>query len=101
MEEEENAGHAEALIISSGIAPKEKESSEDLKAKENGEKDLKVEMEAKEEKEKGALTAETHGSMRESAHTRKEKEKEDRLMNLLKETTKRKKKKETAIWCSY
>ena len=53
MEEEESAGHAEALIISSGIAPKEKESTEDLKAKENGEKDIKVEKETKEEKKKG------------------------------------------------
>ena len=68
MEDGENAGHAEALITSSGIAPKEKESSEDLKAKENWEKGSKAEMEAKEEKEKGALTAETYGTMREIAH---------------------------------
>ena len=94
MEDGESAGPVAVQIISSGIAPKEKESSEDLKAKENGEKDLKVEMEAKEEKEEGASMAETYGTMQESAHTRKEKEKEDRLMNLLKETTKQKKKKQ-------
>ena len=45
MQEEESVGHAEALIISSGIAPKEKESLEDLKAKENWEKDSKGEKE--------------------------------------------------------
>ena len=71
MEEEENAGHAEALTTSRGIAPKEKESLEDLKAEENGEKDSKVEREPKEEKEKGASTAETHGTMQESAHIQK------------------------------
>ena len=92
MEDGENAGHAEALTTSREIAPKEKESSEDSKAKENGEKDLKAEMEAKEEKEKGALTAETHGTMQESAHIQKEKEKEDQLTNLLKETIKLRKK---------
>ena len=94
MEDGESAGPVAVQIISSGIAPKEKESSEDIKAKENWEKDSKVEKEAKEEKEKGALTAETHGTMQESAHIQKEKEKEDRLMNLLKETTKQKKKKQ-------
>ena len=88
MVDGETAGHAEAPIISSGIAPMEKESSEDSKAKGNGEKDSKVEKEAKEEKEKGALIAETHGTMQESAHIQKEKEKEDQLTNLLKETTK-------------
>ena len=92
MQEEESVGRAEVLIISRGIAPKGKESLEDLKAKENGEKESKAETEAKEEKEKGALTAETHGTMQESAHIQKEKEKEDRLTNLLKETTKQKKK---------
>ena len=92
MEDGENAGHVAAQIISNGTARKEKESSEDLKAKENGEKDLEVEKEAKEEKEKGALTAEIYGIMQESAHIQKEKEKEDQLMNLLKETTKQKKK---------
>ena len=44
------------------------------------------------EKEKGSLTVETHGIMQESAHFQKEKEKEDQLTNLLKETTKKKRK---------
>ena len=73
--------------------PKGKRNSEDLKAKENAEKESKAEKEAKEEKEKDALTAETHGTMREIAHIPKEKEEERRSMNLLKETTKQKKKK--------
>ena len=91
MEDGESAGPVAVQIISSGAAPKERESSEDSRAKENGE-DSKVETEVKEEKEKGALTAETHGIMQESAHIQKEKEKEDQLTNLLKETTKKKKK---------
>ena len=94
MEDGESAGPVAVRIISNGIAPKEKESSEDLKAKENGEKDLKEETEAKDEKEKGALTVETYGTMREIAHIPKEKEEERRSMNLLKETTKQKKKKQ-------
>ena len=94
MEDGESAGLVAVQIISNGIAPKEKESLEDSKAKENGEKGSKAEMEVKEGKEKGALTAETHGTLRESAHIRKEKEKECRLMNLRKEITKRKKKKQ-------
>ena len=92
MEDGENAGHAEAITTSREIAPKEKESLEDLKGKENGEKDSKVERELKEEKEKGASTAETHGIMPENAHIQKEKGKEYRSTNLPKETTNRKKK---------
>ena len=88
MEDGENAGPVAAQIISNGTARKEKENSEDLKAKENGEKESKAEKEAKEEKEKDALTAETHGNMREIAHIPKEKEEERRSMNLLRETTK-------------
>ena len=91
---EEDAGHVEARTINKETAPtreKEKENLEDLTEEENGEKDSKEEKDLKEEKEKGALTAETQDIMPENAHTRKEKEKEDPLMNLLKETTKKRK----------
>ena len=54
---------------------------------ENGEKELKVVMEAKEEKEKDASTVETYGTTREIAHIPNEKEKERPSMNLLKGTT--------------
>ena len=86
-QEEENVGHAEALIINSGIVPKEKESLEDSKAKEKGEKDSKEEKEQKEEKGKDASTVETHGIMPESAHIQKGKEEEHQLTNLPKGTT--------------
>ena len=91
-EEEENAGHAEVPTINNGTAPKEKESLEDLKAEENGEKDSKERKDTKERKEMDVLIVEIRGTMQESAHTRKEKEKEDPLMNLQKETTKRRRK---------
>ena len=86
MEDGVSAGLVAVQIISSGIAPKEKESSEDSKGKENGEKDTK------EEKEKGVSTAETYGIMPGNAHTQKEKEKEYPLTNLPKEMTNQKKK---------
>ena len=88
MEDGENAGPVAVQIINNGTVRKGKESSEDLKAKENGEKESKAETEAREEKEKGALTVETYGTMRETAHIPKEKEKERPSMNLLKETIK-------------
>ena len=92
MQEEENVGHVEALTISNGTAPKEKESLEDSKAKENWEKDSKEEKEEKEAKEKGASTAETYGITQENAHTQKEKGKEHPSTNSLKETINQKKK---------